>query len=463
MKKYDSIIIGFGKAGKTLSGYLASKGENVAMIEKSEEMYGGTCINIGCIPSKSLVTSGLKTKNINKNYEENKIDYTEAILEKRRLVSMLREKNFNMLNSNENITIYNGFGSFITDHKIKVSPTNSKGEIINDGEIIELEGEKIFINTGSTPTIPPIKGIENNPYVYYSNSLMDLDNLPENLLIIGGGYIALEFSSIYANFGSKVTVIQRSDKFLKNEDEDIANEIKQVLEDKGIEIILSANMESIEEKDNCGVLNYTVDNEKKSISANGILVATGRRANINNLNLENAGIKTNKRGIETNELLQTNVNDIWAMGDVVGGLQFTYISLDDYRIIKRQFEDNNKFFQNSQRNNVPFSVFIDPSFSRVGLNEKEAIEQGYNIKVSKLPVAAIPKAQVLKHPVGMLKAVIDKDTNKILGAMLLCDESYEVINTIKLAMDLNLDYQVLRDQIFTHPTISESLNDLFNV
>jgi pyruvate/2-oxoglutarate dehydrogenase complex dihydrolipoamide dehydrogenase (E3) component len=456
MKHYQNIVIGFGKGGKTLSEYLGSKGESVAMIEKSDKMYGGTCINVGCIPSKSLVTSGLKLKGKNLNLEERKIAYQEAISEKRRLTEMLREKNFNMLNNNENVTVFNGFGSFIAKNQVEVKTKT---------ETFVIEGDRIFINTGSTPVKPPIDGIENNSRVFFSEGLMDLDEFPETLTIIGGGYIGLEFASMYSNFGSKVTIIQHGSLFLKRDDRDIADEIKSIFENKGIDIILDADISSIsdDEENNKAIINYTIDGVEKNHSADAVLVATGRKANTEGLNLEAAGVETTSRGaVKTNEFLKTTNPNIWAMGDVVGGLQFTYISLDDFRIVKGQLEGN-RTYNLLKRENVPFSVFIDPAFSRVGLTEEEAIKEGYNVKIGKLPAAGVPKAQVLKNPVGLLKAIVDKDTDKILGAELICEESFEVINIIKLVMDLNLDYTVLRDQVFTHPTMSEALNDLFKI
>ena len=456
VEHFQNIVIGFGKGGKTLSAYLASKGESVAMIEKSDKMYGGTCINVGCIPSKSLVTSGLKLKGKKLDLEEKKIAYTEAIAEKRRLTSMLREKNFHMLEDNDNVTVFNGFGSFKDKNTVKI-------ETNNDSFVIE--GDRIFINTGSSSIKPNISGIDGNPHVFFSDGLMDLDEFPERLVIIGGGYIGLEFASMYANFGSKVTILQHGSLFLKHDDRDIADEIKSIFENKGIDIIVDAEIKSIDndEESNKAIINYNIKDDEKNISADAILVATGRKANTEGLNLEVAGVETTSRGaVKTDEFLQTTASNIWAMGDVVGGLQFTYISLDDFRIVKSQL-DGNKGYSLLKRENVPFSVFIDPCFSRVGLTEDEARKEGFNVKISKMPAASIPKAQVLKNPIGLLKAIVDKDSDKILGAELICEESFEVINIIKLAMDLNLDYTVLRDQVFTHPTMSESLNDLFKI
>lgn len=452
MKKYDSIIIGFGKGGKTLAGYLATKGESVALIEKSNKMYGGTCINVGCIPSKSLIINSIKSNTeLNRDFKEKSEFYKKAVIEKEKLTSFLRQKNFDKLDSLENVEIINGMASFVDKNTISIS-----------GEINEsIYGDKIYINTGGSTVIPKIPGLENNPFIYFSDSMMSLETLPERMVIVGGGYIGLEFASMYSNFGAKVTVMQNDNMFIPREDEEIASEVKTILENKGINFIFNANITSFEKLENTSKVIYKLGEEEKYVEAEAILVAIGRKPNIEGLNLDKIGMELTERGaIKTNENLQTSISNIWAMGDVVGGLQFTYISLDDFRIIKNGIE--NKLDKNLlTRQNVPYSVFLDPPLSVVGITEKEAIKRGYNIKVNKIKAAAIPKAQVLQQPLGLLKTVVDADTNKILGASLLCEESYEMINIIKLAMDMNADYTVLRDQIFTHPTMSETLNDLF--
>ena len=452
MKQFDSIIIGFGKGGKTLAGHLAKQGKKVAVIEKSDMMYGGTCINVGCIPSKSLVHSAAESKLHNDvSFTEKAVLYRKAIEEKRSLTAKLRKKNYHKLSDHPNITVINGEASFLSSTSIAVKQEEG---------IEELQAPNIFINTGSSSVISAIKGIDNNPYVFYSDTLMNLDKLPKHLIIIGGGYIGLEFASMYANFGSKVTVLQHGGIFLPKEDEDIAAEIRGNLEAQGIQFLLNADTQEITSDGNVLV---EVAGSLTALSADAVLIAVGRRANVEGLHLEAAGVEQTERGaVKTNEWRQTTAENIFAMGDVVGGLQFTYVSLDDYRIVSN-YLDGKKTYSEKSRQHVPYSVFMEIPFSRVGMNEREAKQAGFEIKVMKLPAMAIPKAQVLKKPAGLLKAVIDVETNKILGATLLCEESYEMINLVKLAMDLNADYTVLRDQIFTHPTMSEALNDLFSM
>lgn len=456
MQHFDDIIIGFGKGGKTLAGYLAGKGRKVALIEKDNQMYGGTCINVGCIPSKSLVTSGLYAQRGGADpvFAASAERYRKAIAEKRRVTGMLRQKNYDKLAANPHATVIDGTAAFVSNTEIAV--TSAVG-------VENFTAERFFINTGSTSIIPGIPGLKGNPLVFDSKGLMELDTLPRRLVIIGGGYIGLEFASMYATFGSQVTVVQDQPTLVPREDRDLAETIQKTLEKKGVKFILGAAITGVAGTEAVATVHYTQAGQELTAQGEAVLVATGRRPNTDGLNLQAAGVEVTPRGaVQTDAGLKTTAPNIWAMGDVVGGLQFTYVSLDDYRIVKRQLEGRGHYTL-ADRKNVPFSVFIDPPFSRVGLSETEAKAAGYKIKVATLPAAAIPKAQVLRHAAGMLKAVIDADTNKILGAMLMCEESYEMINIVKLAMDMDADYTVLRDQVFTHPTMSEALNDLFNV
>lgn len=447
---YDAIVIGFGKGGKTLAGNMAKMGKKVALIERDKEMYGGTCINVGCIPSKSLIHSAAKADAT--AGEQVKADvYGAAIEEKRRVTTMLRQKNYNKLANLAPVDIYDGVARFIDSLRISVTGEN---------EVVALTANQIFINTGSVSRIPPIEGIKETKGVYTSTVLLDLDVFPKRLVIIGGGYIGLEFASMYNGFGSEITVIQDGETFLPKEDEDLANEMKSILEARGIKFQLGAQVKKFEEGP---TVIYDWQGAEHRLEADAILVATGRVPNTENLSCEAAGIALTSRGaVKVDEYLRTSASNVWAMGDVTGGLQHTYVSLDDSRIVWSQLSGEN-IRTVADRQNVPYSVFLAVPYSRVGLNEREAIAAGYQIKIAKLPAAAIPKAQVLQATEGMLKAVIDAETGKILGAMLLCEESYEMINLIKLAMDLGADYTVLRDRIYTHPTMTEALNDLFAI
>lgn len=454
MKKYDAIIIGFGKAGKTLAGFLAGKGQNVALIEKSDKMYGGTCINVGCIPSKSLVNSveRLENKDLS-TFTERKDYYEKSVDKKEALITALRGKNYEMLASKENIDIYNGKGSFVSNKIVNIE---------KNGENIQIEGEKIFINTGSETIIPNIKGLKESKNILTSKSLMELKELPRKLVIIGAGYIGLEFASTYAGFGSEVVIIDASDGILKREEKEAADRVKKILEAKGVTFYLNSKVEEISDNENDSSIAISNGNgEIIQFNGDKILVAIGRKANTQGLELEKAGVQVDERGnIIVNEKLETTAPNIWALGDVKGGLQFTYISLDDFRIIRDNVYGNGNRSLND-RNVVPYTTFLSTPLSRVGLSEKEALEKGFDVKVGKIEAMAIPKGKIEGKSEGFLKVVVDAKTDKILGATLLCNTSHEMINIIALAMKGNLPYQIIRDMIFTHPTMSESLNDLF--
>lgn len=452
MKKADAVIIGFGKGGKTLAGALADAGRSVVMIEKSEDMYGGTCINVACIPTKSLIHSAALSAAAGGEFADKAARYAEAIDKKSRITSNLRNKNYHKLADHPNITVLTGTASFTGPHSIRVEAADST---------VLVEGGQIFINTGARPFVPPIPGLKDSRYFYLSETMMELRELPRRLVIIGGGYIGMEFASMYANFGSEVTVIQDGAVFLPREDREIAQTVLSSLNTRGIRVLLSVQVEKVEDKDNQAIITLKTPDGSLELSADAVLAATGRRPNVSGLNPEAAGVELTSRGaILTDAQLKTSVPHIWAMGDVAGGLQFTYISLDDFRIVKLQLlGDGSRTIQN--RGAVPYSVFLDPPFSRAGLTEQEALEQGFHVGVGRLQVAAIPKALVLNNPTGLLKAVIDLDTGRILGAHLFCEESHEMINLVKLAIDAGLPYTLLRDSIYTHPTMSEAFNELF--
>lgn len=442
METIKNIIIGFGKGGKTLAKFLAQKGEEVLVIEKSNKMYGGTCINIACLPSKRLIIEAA-----------NGVSYVDAVNGKNEMTAQLREKNYHMLADEKTITVLDGKAHFIADHEIEVELPN--------GKKAQYKGDRIFINTGAVPVMLSIPGLKESKYILDSTQAMDEKKIPKNLTIIGAGYIGLEFASMFAKYGSKVTVLDHNKEFLVREDEDISNAVRKDMEDAGIKFELGADIEKITDEKTDAKVTYQINGKTKAINADRILVATGRKPNTENLGLENTAIETTDRGaIKVDDFLRTTVDNVWAIGDVKGGLQFTYISLDDFRIIKDQLFGTGARMV-SDRKVIPYSVFISPALSQVGLNEKQANKLGKEYKLFKLPVTAIPKAKVAKDNRGLFKALVDPETEKILGATLYGIESYELINMISLAMKAHLSYTVLRDQIYTHPTMSEAFNDLF--
>lgn len=441
MQEFKNIVIGFGKGGKTLAKNLAAKGESVLVVEKSKKMYGGTCINIACLPSKNLIINAQRG-----------INFEDAVKEKDEMTTVLRNKNYHMVADEETATILDGTAKFIDNHTIEI--------VLDSGERTEVKGERIFINTGATPIIPQVKGLKESKYILDSTAAMDQNSLPNELVILGAGYIGMEFASMFARYGAKVTVLDTNEKFLKREDDDISEMLFNDLSQDGIEFKLGVKVVEVKDLSDKVEIIYEINGKKQTVKADKLLVATGRKPVTEGLGLENTDIELDERGaIKVDDYLRTTAENVWAIGDVKGGPQFTYISLDDFRIIFDQLYGKGKR-KVSDRNLVPYSVFITPALSRVGLNEVEAKNKGIEYKLFKLAATSIPKAKVIGNTRGMYKILVDPDTEEILGATIYGEESYEVINLIALAMKAKLPYTMLRDQIYTHPTMSEALNDV---
>lgn len=440
MQKVQNIVIGFGKGGKTLAKFLAQRGEEVLVVEKSSQMYGGTCINIACLPSKRLVTEAARGT-----------DFAAAIQGKIQMVKQLRDKNYHMLADEKTVTVLDGMAHFTGNHTIAVKTASG---------LKEFEGERIFINTGATPNIPAIPGLRDSQNLLTSTTAMELPKLPKKLVIIGAGYIGLEFAAMFASFGAHVTMLDHHATFLAREDDDVATMVAENLQKLGVEIKMDVVLKKVLDQDQQTILTYQDNNREQTIIADKVLVAAGRHPVTDHLGLENTDIQLASDGsINVDSHLHTTVPNVWAIGDVKGGPQFTYISLDDFRIIKSElFGDGTR--QTTNRGVVPTSVFIEPPLSQVGLTEKQAQVAGKHYELFKMPVVAIPKAKVLKDQRGILKMLVDPDTQRIIGATIYAPESHEIINMVALAMRAQLPYTMLRDQIYTHPTISEAFNDL---
>ncbi len=452
MKKVKNIIIGFGKAGKTLAQDLNAREEETVLIEKDPKMYGGTCINVACIPSKKLaLLAQEKPQGVNE-----KAYYKDSIQEKKELVAALNKANYKKVQENEFVEVIDGFASFIEDKQVRVA--------LNDGGEETYEADRIFINTGSRPNVPSIEGLEiDAERIHTSETLMEDEELPNSLTILGDGKISLEFASIYAQFGSKVTVLSHDAKenFLEEEDRDIAEAVLEALQNLGIEFIFEAETTRVQNREEGLFVSYEKNHTIHSIQADKLLVAVGRHANISKLNLEAAGVYiAENESIQVNKHLETNVSNIFALGDVNGGPQHTYLSLDDYRIVRSElFGDGS--YSLAERENIPATTFTYPPLSTVGLSERRAIEEGYKVRVATLPVSEIPKAKMVNHTTGLYKAVVDADTDQILGAALFAEDSHEVINVLATAIKGAFTYQDLANQVFTHPSMAEALNDLF--
>lgn len=455
MKQYDAIIIGFGKGGKMLSAELAERNWKVALVERSQQMYGGTCLNVGCIPTKTLIhESEYAERRFQDDYINQAKLYTSAVGRKDKLVSFLREKSLEKVNSTPNISLFDGTASFLNGNTIKV--TSEKGETL-------LQGKEIFINTGSTPILPDIEGLSRSSHVYTSEALLRSDLLPGHLFIIGGGAIGMEFATMFAGFGSQVTVLEAGNRFMPKVDRDIAALLLETLERKRINVRLNARIQSVYDTTVGITLTYTdsSDGTPYYLQGDTLLVATGRIPAIDELNLDKAGVQIDEQGaIVVDENLRTTAPHIWALGDVKGGQQFDYLSIDDFRIIR------NQLFGDKQRNTndrapVQFAIFTDPPLAHIGLTEEEAAKQGHPIKVARIPAGLVPRARTLQNMNGMLKAVVNSHNGRILGCTFLCAEAPEIINTAAMAMKTGQHYSFLRDFIFTHPSMNEGLNELF--
>ena len=441
MQEFKNIIIGFGKGGKTLAKNLAAKGESVLVVEKSKKMYGGTCINIACLPSKNLIINAQRG-----------IKFEDAVKQKDEMTTALRNKNYHMVADEETATVLDGTAKFVDNHTIEI--------VLDSGEKTKIKGERIFINTGATPIIPQVKGLKESKYILDSTAAMDQNSLPNELVILGAGYIGMEFASMFARYGAKVTVLDTNEKFLKREDDDISEMIFNDLSQDGIEFNLGVKVVEVRDLSDKVEIVYEINGQKRTVKADKLLVATGRKPVTEGLGLENTDIKLDERGaIKVDDYLRTTAENVWAIGDVKGGPQFTYISLDDFRIIFDQLYGKGER-KVSDRKSVPYSVFTTPALSRVGLNEVEAKNKGIEYKLFKLAATSIPKAKVIGNTRGMYKILVNPDTEEILGATIYGEESYEVINLIALAMKAKLPYTLLRDQIYTHPTMTEALNDV---
>ncbi|WP_426461004.1 dihydrolipoyl dehydrogenase family protein [Mycoplasma hafezii] len=455
MKKYDLIIIGWGKGGKTLAASLGKQGWKIALIEKDSLMYGGTCINVGCLPSKAFAHSAQALDEVRKldlatDYELNNKFYQASLKHKREFVKKLNNKNFSILDTLENVDLYLGTASFKDSKVISVQ--------LKD-ELIELTGDKIIINTGASFRKLDIKGIENTQGIIYSNQALELEQLPKEMLVIGAGFIGLEFANYFNQFGSKVTVMQHNDSFMPSEDLEDSNYVKELLTKQGIDLKFNTQVLEFKNQNNQVVVTYKQNDQTYTQTFDNVLIAAGRVPNTQNLNLEAVGIETKNQAIVVNDYLETTVKDVYAIGDVKGGPMFTYVSLDDSRILLSNWLNTPKKYTLKDRDLLPWSTFLSPTYARVGYNEKEATAK--NIKYIKkyLPTSGIPKAHVINQTDGFNKILINEN-DEIIGATLMNYEAHEMINILTLAIKLKLKYQYLRDFIYTHPTFTESLNDI---
>jgi pyruvate/2-oxoglutarate dehydrogenase complex dihydrolipoamide dehydrogenase (E3) component len=457
IKEYDAIVIGAGQGGSPLSRALAQAGWKTALVER--EHIGGTCINVGCTPTKTMVASARVAHLARRGSDYGvgtapvSVDMTKVRERKRAIVDSFRGGSERRVQNADNLDLFMGEGHFTGPEEVEV--------LLNDGGNVALKASKIFLNVGARPRTSTLPGVDQVP-VLDSTSIMELDTIPEHLLVLGGGYIGLEFGQMFRRFGSQVTIVQRSGQLVGREDSDVAEEVVNILREDGVEVLLNTNALRIEQATGGEIhLAVRTPDEERTLTGSHVLVATGRVPNTDRLNLAAAGVDTDERGfVLVNGRLETNVPGIYALGDVKGGPAFTHISYDDFRVIRDNLLDGGDATITDRL--VPYVVFIDPQLGRVGLSETQARAQGRNIRVAKMPMAWVARALEVDETRGFMKAVVDADTGQILGAAILGIEGGEVMSTLQMAMMGGVSYETIRDAVFSHPTLAESLNNLFS-
>jgi pyruvate/2-oxoglutarate dehydrogenase complex dihydrolipoamide dehydrogenase (E3) component len=452
---YDAIIIGSGQAGTPLSTALAEAGVRTALIERNH--VGGTCVNEGCTPTKTMVASGRvaylarRAADYGVHTGPISIDLKKVRERKRNIVDNFRNASQGRIEKTANLELIFGEASFSGPKTVNVR--------LQDGSERSVSGQRIFINAGTRAGRPKLDGLDAVPFLD-NISIMELAAVPDRLLILGGGYIGLEFGQLFGRFGSRVTIIQSANQLLTKEDPDVADEVKKILHQDGIEIVLNAKATRVDQSSGEVLLQIQSGGNSKTLAGSHLLVATGRVPNSDTLNLRAVGVRTDEHGfIEVNDRLETTAEGIYALGDIKGGPAFTHISYDDFRIIRANLIE--KKSASTKGRQVPYCLFTDPQLGRVGLTESEARAQGRKIHVAKLPMTSVARALEVDETRGFMKAIVDADSNQILGAAVLGIEGGEIMSVLETAMMGKLPYTALRDATYAHPTLSESLNNLF--
>jgi len=454
VESFDAIIIGSGQGGNPLADALTAAGKKTAMIER--KYAGGTCINTGCTPTKTMVASARvaylarRAADYGVQVGPISIDMGRVRERKRAIVSGQRQSREKRLEKTH-VEFIRGEAAFIAPGKLSVA--------LNGGGERQLSAGQIFIDTGTHSAVPAIEGLDTVPHLD-NESVMELDQVPEHLMILGGGYIGLEFSQMFRRFGSKVTIIQSGPQLLHGEDPDVAEEVAKILGQDGIEILLNAHTRKVTGTEGAIRLQVAVEDKTLTIAGSHLLLGAGRVPNTGALKPAAGGVETDEHGfIRANERLETSAPGVWAIGDVKGGPQFTHISYDDYRILKANLLDGGN--RTTRDRMVPYTVFMDPQLGRVGMTETEARKSGRKIRVARMPMTWVARALEVDESRGLMKAVVDAETEEILGAAVLGIEGGEVMAVLQMAMMGHLKYGVLHDAIFAHPTLAESLNNLF--
>jgi pyruvate/2-oxoglutarate dehydrogenase complex dihydrolipoamide dehydrogenase (E3) component len=453
--QYQAIVIGSGQGGTPLCLALARAGFRTALIER--EHVGGTCINEGCTPTKTMVASGrvayLARRGVGYGVHTGniRIDMERVRQRKRDIVNRFRNGSQGPIEKTANLELIFGEASFTGAKSVLVR--------LQGGGERTLSGEKIFINAGARPSVPALDGLKDVHFLD-STSIMELETVPEHLLVLGGGYVGLEFGQMFRRFGSRVTIVQSARQLLTQEDPDIAQEVAEILQQDGVEVLLSTKATRASLSDGSIRLEVEQQAHLTTLVGSHLLVATGRVPNSDTLNLRAAGVQTDDHGfIKVNNRLETTSNGVYAIGDIKGGPAFTHISYDDFRIIRANLLENKT--ASTDNRPLPYALFIDPQLGRVGLTETQARAQNRNIRVAKLPMSSVARALEVDETRGFMKAIVDGDSSQILGAAILGIEGGEIMSALEIAMMGKLPYTALRDGVFAHPTLAESLNNLF--
>jgi pyruvate/2-oxoglutarate dehydrogenase complex dihydrolipoamide dehydrogenase (E3) component len=452
---YQAIVIGSGQGGNPLCGVLAQAGQRTALIERSHT--GGTCINEGCTPTKTMLASGRvaylarRGKDYGVETGDIRIDMQRVRQRKRDIVDSFRNGSQKRLEKTTNLDLIFGEASFTGPKNVSVR--------MKDGAQRTLTADRIFINAGARPSVPKLEGLKDVPSLD-STSIMDLDAVPEHLLVLGGGYVGLEFAQLFRRLGGRVTIVQSREQLLVGEDADVAEEVLAILKLDGIEVLLSSKAERVAKSGTGIQLTVRAGQEMRTVQGSHLLTATGRTPNTDSLNVGAAGLATDDRGfIKVNEKLETNVEGIYALGDINGGPAFTHISYDDFRILRTNLIE--KGSATTENRFVPYTVFIDPQLGRVGITEAEARAQNKKIRVAKMPMSYVARALEVDEARGFMKAIVAAESSQILGAAVLGIEGGEIMTMLQLAMMGHLPFTALREATFAHPTLAESLNNLF--
>jgi pyruvate/2-oxoglutarate dehydrogenase complex dihydrolipoamide dehydrogenase (E3) component len=454
-EEYDLVILG-GGTGSTIAAWtFASEGQRVAAIDR--KYIGGSCPNIACLPSKNVIHSA-KIASYFRRAEEFGLPKQEFAVHmagvrerKRKMVASLNEMYMDSYKKTGAEFIL-GSGRFVAPKTVQVK--------LSDGSTRLLRGARVIVSTGTHAALDAVPGLADARPLTHIEAL-ELDQVPQHLLVIGGGYVGLEFSQAMRRFGGKVTVIDRNERLIHNEDNDVTEAIQTLFDDEGIEVILNARIQQVSGESGQKVsVVVEINGQKKTLEGSHLLVATGRVPNTAGIGLEVAGIEVDPRGyIKTNEHLQTTAPDVWAIGEVAGSPQFTHVSVDDFRVVHDSIHGGKRVTTGRK---IPFCLFTDPEFARIGLSEKEAHATGTPYRLFKVPTEAVLRARTLSETRGFLKALVATDSDRILGFAALATDGGEIMAAVQIAMTAGMPYTALRDGLFAHPTLVEGLIPLFS-